>query len=468
MRNWATWELRSAFAARMAELYGREVPAYTTLVEVASAVNAEVAAREGAAAQRLGSLHRVTAERHGAIRVGTPTELAQVARVFAAFGMYPVGFYDLREAARAAVPVISTAFRPVSADELARNPFRMFTSMLVTDDRRFFPADLQRRLDAFLARRVLFSPELITLADKAIADGGLAGEDAEAFLKLATAAFELSPEPVDRAWYAELEAVSAVAADIGGVTSTHINHLTPRVLDIDELYRRMEGRGVTMIDTIQGPPRWDGPDVLLRQTSFRALAEERLFRGVDGTIAPGSLRVRFGEVEARGIALTEPGRDRYDAMLAEVDRRLATDGGTRAEVAASVWRERLPATELGLLREGLGFFTFAATGAPAPGGELADRASLADPANLADLVDLVESGSLTATPIVYEDFLPRSAAGIFQSNLTDDGSRDDALAAARRDAGWLSDVIGRQVADPIALYAAQQQASLDAATAGAR
>jgi uncharacterized glyoxalase superfamily metalloenzyme YdcJ len=178
MRNWATWELRSAFAARMAELYGREVPAYTTLVEVASAVNAEVAAREGAAAQRLGSLHRVTAERHGAIRVGTPTELAQVARVFAAFGMYPVGFYDLREAARAAVPVISTAFRPVSADELARNPFRMFTSMLVTDDRRFFSADLQRRLDAFLARRVLFSPELITLADKAIADGGLAGEDA--------------------------------------------------------------------------------------------------------------------------------------------------------------------------------------------------------------------------------------------------------------------------------------------------
>jgi len=250
--------------------------------------------------------------------------------------------------------------------------------------------------------------------------------------------------------------VSAVAADIGGVTSTHINHLTPRVLDIDELYRRMEGRGVTMIDTIQGPPRWDGPDVLLRQTSFRALAEERLFRGVDGTIAPGSLRVRFGEVEARGIALTEAGRDRYDAMLAEVDRRLATDGGTRAEVAASVWRERLPATELGLLREGLGFFTFAATGAPAPG---------ADPA---DLADLVESGSLTATPIVYEDFLPRSAAGIFQSNLTDDGSRDDALAAARRDAGWLSDVIGRQVADPIALYAAQQQASLDAATAGAR
>jgi glycosyltransferase involved in cell wall biosynthesis len=36
-----------------------------------------------------------------------------------------------------------------------------------------------------------------------------------------------------------------------------------------------------MIDAIQGPPKWDGPDVLLRQTSFRALAEQRLFREAD-------------------------------------------------------------------------------------------------------------------------------------------------------------------------------------------
>ena len=117
MRNWATWELRAAFAGRMAELYGREVPAYTTLVEVASEVNAAVVARDGQGAQRLGSIQRVTAERHGAIRVGTPAELAQVARVFGAFGMYPVGFYDLREAA-SPVPVVSTAFRPIEADEL--------------------------------------------------------------------------------------------------------------------------------------------------------------------------------------------------------------------------------------------------------------------------------------------------------------------------------------------------------------
>jgi uncharacterized glyoxalase superfamily metalloenzyme YdcJ len=457
MRSWQTWQLRAAFARSMAEMYGREVPAYNTLVDVASEVNADVIARDSVAAQRLGSIQRVTAERHGAIRVGTPGEIAQVARIFAAFGMHPVGFYDLRDAAKAAVPVVSTAFRPVDAQELALNPFRMFTSVLVTDDRRFFSADLQARLDAFLARRTLFSPELMALADKAIVERGLDEEDAQTFLKLATAAFELSPEPVDRAWYRELEAVSAVAADIGGVTSTHINHLTPRVLDIDELYRRMSERGITMIDAIQGPPRWDGPDVLLRQTSFRALAEERLFREPDGSVAPGALRVRFGEVEARGIALTAAGRDRYDAMLAEVDRRLAADGGDRQDVAAAVWAERLPSTELGLLREGLGFFTFSATGETAPSGKAAPSGEQPDP------VQLVESGVLTATPIVYEDFLPRSAAGIFQSNLTDEGSRDDALAGTRRDAGWLSDVMGIAVADPVEFYASQQAASLRSA-----
>lgn len=151
MRGWQIWQLRAAFARSMAEMYGREVPAYNTLVDVASEVNADVIARDSVAAQRLGSIQRVTAERHGAIRVGTPAEMAQVARVFAAFGMHPVGFYDLRDAAKAAVPVVSTAFRPVDPQELALNPFRMFTSVLVTDDRRFFSADLQTRLEAFLS-----------------------------------------------------------------------------------------------------------------------------------------------------------------------------------------------------------------------------------------------------------------------------------------------------------------------------
>ncbi|MEX5297111.1 DUF1338 family protein, partial [Kocuria sp. CPCC 205268] len=186
-----------------------------------------------------------------------------------------VGFYDLRDASASSVPVVSTAFRPVDPEELARNPFRVFTSMLAADDPRFFGEDLQRRLREFIGRRSLFPEELLELADRAAAEGGLEDDDAEQLLRLATRSFELSDEPVDHAWYRELEAVSAVASDIGGVTTTHINHLTPRVLDIDDLYARMETLGITMIDEIQGPPRWDGPGVLLRQTSFRALEEDR-------------------------------------------------------------------------------------------------------------------------------------------------------------------------------------------------
>lgn len=416
-----TWELRAEFARRLSDLYGREVPAYTTLVEVSHQVNRDVVGELGADAERLGSIERVTAERHGAIRVGTPTELAQLARIFSAMGMHPTGFYDLREAStEAAVPVVSTAFRPTDPNELARNPFRVFTSLLATQDRRYFSADLAQRLEAFLARRRLFSPRLLELADRAEAGGGLEPDAADEFLTLATASFALSAEPVDRAWYDELSQVSAVAADIGGVGSTHINHLTPRVLDIDALYARMTGLGIEMIDKIQGPPRWAGPDVLLRQTSFKALAEPRRFIEADGSLGTGSLRVRFGEVEARGVALTRRGRAIYEEQ----------------GVAG------LPATEQGLAAERLAVFTLTA---------IPDRARDGK-APTAELATLLADGWLRAEPVVYEDFLPRSAAGIFRSNLTSDGSRDTAQQGANLDADWLAGVLQRPLLDPDDLY----------------
>ncbi|MFE4544270.1 2-oxoadipate dioxygenase/decarboxylase family protein [Arthrobacter sp. NPDC056727] len=445
------WELRAEFALRLATLYGNEVPAYNTLVDVSREVNEDFIRRNGQAAERLGSVERVTAERHGAIRVGSPKELAQVARIFAAFGMHPVGFYDLRDASKSSVPVVSTAFRPVDSQELAKNPFRVFTSMLAHDDRRFFDKETQDQLESFIGARTLFPDELLHLADKSAEEGRLDGHEAERLLELATSAFKLSADPVDHDWYFKLEAISAVAADIGGVPSTHINHLTPRVLDIDDLYARMQARGITMIDEIQGPPRWEGPDVLLRQTSFRALAEERVFRYSDGGIRPGSLRVRFGEVEQRGIALTEKGRNLYDRMVAEVDTWLAASpaGTSRSEIAAQVWKKNLPDTEQELALQDLAYFTYRA----------AEPAAAARTGS-ASLRDLVEAGALVPEPIVYEDFLPRSAAGIFQSNLTDDGSRDDAQAGTPYDIDRLSEVLGRRIYDPNDLYSAQRSESL--------
>lgn len=392
--------LRARFASSLSRLYGSEVPAYKTLVEVSEAVNADVlAARPDA--ERFGSIERVTAERHGAIRLGTPEEMAQVARIFGACGMHPVGFYDLRDASPP-IPVVSTAFRPLERAELAANPFRVFTSLLVVDDRRFFDAATESALRERLSARTLFGAELLALADQAEAGGGLDSADADRFIELATAAFALSPDPVDHDWYCRLDAISSVAADIGGVSSTHINHLTPRVLDIDELYARMTALGVEMIDRIQGPPRTDKANILLRQTSFRALAEPRTFRVADGHLTTGELRVRFGEVEARGVALTPKGRELYESRGVDA----------------------FPDTDELLDSEDLAYFTVS------------------------------DEGELV--PIVYEDFLPKSAAGIFASNLTSDGTQDIGQQGAARDAIWLQNVLGKTLHDPYALYEAER------------
>lgn len=398
MRRVGRAELRAAFARGLSELYGHEVPAYTTLVEACEQINARVVDEHGAEAERLGSIDRVTAERHGAIRVGSAAELGQVARIFGGFGMDPVGFYDLREA-NPPIPVVSTAFRPVDRRQLALNPFRVFTSVLVVDDRRFFDERTEAGLREFIGARRLFGDELLKLADHVDANGWLAESESERFVELAVAAFALSAEPIDRAWYEHLDSISSVAADIGGVTSTHINHLTPRVLDIDALYADMEVRGIEMIDRIQGPPRTHKPDVLLRQTSFRALAEPRWFREADGTVGEGTLRVRFGEVEARGVALTPTGRALYD------ERGI----------------DALPDTEAELDAANLAYYT------------------------------RDDEGRLQ--PIVYEDFLPKSAAGIFASNLTSQGSADASQQAASRDAGWLREALGRNWFAPYELYA---------------
>lgn len=448
------WELRAAFASALSAMYGEEVPAYTTLVEVSEKVNREYLDSHGDDGERLGSIQRVTAERHGAIRVGTPEELRRVSIIFRAFGMYPVGFYDLRDAAKSSVPVVSTAFRPTDKEELARNPFRVFTSMLAVDDPRFFDEDLQRRLKTFLDHRCIFSDELVATAQVAIDGNGLPAEEAKRFVRLACDAFKLSDEPVDESWYRELESISAVAADIGGVSSTHINHLTPRVLDIDALYAQMSELGITMIDEIQGPPDWEGPDVLLRQTSFRALDETRQFRFPDGSTGPGSLRVRFGEVEQRGIALTPQGRALYDSLLSEVDQIMQTDSTrSRVEVARQVWSEHLPRTEIELCLSGLGYFNFANVEHPTSA-----------PPSESRLSDLIKQEIVHPEPIVYEDFLPRSAAGIFQSNLTGSGARNNEQVGTTYDMNSFKEIIGAEVYDPFDLYHRESVASIEVAS----
>ncbi|WP_335672048.1 2-oxoadipate dioxygenase/decarboxylase family protein [Paracoccus indicus] len=70
---------------------------------------------------------------------------------------------------------------------------------------------------------------------------------------------------------------------------------------------------------------------------------------------------------------------------------------------------------------------------------------------------LIASGHLRAHPLTYEDFLPVSAAGIFQSNLGDEAAQD--FAANPNRAAFEAD-LGAPVQDEFALYQQLQDASL--------
>ena len=144
-----------------------------------------------------------------------------------------------------------------------------------------------------------------------------------------------------------------------------------------------------------------------------------------------------------------------------MDRRLAADPALRrADVAPGVWNRGLPTTELDLCLAGLAFFTFQVAPSVVAGRATPEQAAALEHGQ-ADA--LVLSGVLQPEPIVYEDFLPRSAAGIFASNLTDGGSMDADQGGAERDADWMADVMGKAVNVPEELYALEAAASLGAA-----
>lgn len=442
------WLLRARFALSLARMYGQEVPAYDILVEETRAVNAGVTGHD----ESLGSLDRISAERHGAIRVGSAQELAWVARLFALLGMHAVGFYDLREAAASsAVPMIATAFRPVAADELARNPFRVFTSMLVTDDRRFFhDRALRQQVEQAIASRHMFKPPLRLLIEQAEQAGGVEEAQMQIFLAAAVDAFALPTHAVDQVLYDAVFKVSPVAADI--YFGLNINHLTPRVLDIDAAAKRMQARGIQMKERIEGPPKRMGAEVLLRQTSFKSLPEPIRFRAADGREVAGQRKVRFGEIEQRGVALTPAGRQIYDDALDAFEAQWAMDSSGDYQTR---WRAAfdavMPASYAELARRNLAYFTFHPTAKGVGIGAVAAGCSPDD---------LVQKGWLQRRPIVYEDFLPKSAAGIFISNLGDDhGTRHAEEQGSDAGIHTLAAAIGKAPLDPYALYGAQQEAS---------
>ncbi len=431
--------IRTLFSQAMSTLYQQEVPQYGTLTQLVTAVNERTLEANPELKNRLSAadeLSRLSVERHGAIRVGKADELSTLRRMFAVMGMEAVGYYDLSQAG---VPVHSTAFRPVSDRALRHNPFRVFTSLLrleLIDD-----AALREKAAAILAARDIFTPGCRALIAKHQQQGGLNAADAATFVQEALETFRWHAHTtVDSATYRALSQQHRLIADVVCFRGCHINHLTPRTLDIDRVQALMPSRGIDPKTLIEGPPQRKVP-ILLRQTSFKALEEAVHFN--DGT--PGTHTARFGEIEQRGAALTPKGRELYDRLLAEAGT--GSDNQHHQQHLSAVFSD-FPDDEESLREQQLAWFRYRLT---EKGEHLPPRAG-------ESVTQLLAEERLSAEPIVYEDFLPVSAAGIFQSNLGDVAQTRSAGNASR---AVFESALGCAVQDEMALYQQMQQRSLE-------
>jgi len=431
-------DIRTRFSLAMSAMYQQEVPQYGTLMQLVATVNDRALEVDIALKDRLTAsdeIGRLNLERHGAIRVGTAEELATLRQLFAVMGMFPVGYYDLSQAG---VPVHSTAFRPVNDAALRRNPFRVFTSLLrpeLIDDHA-----LREKAAAILARRDIFTARCRELLQLHQQQGGLTREQATEFVAEALETFRWhAHSSVDNQTYQALNQQHRLIADVVCFPGCHINHLTPRTLDIDRVQQLMPSRGINPKTLIEGPPRRQ-VSILLRQTSFKALEEPIIFQ--DGH--QGTHTARFGEIEQRGVALTPQGRALYDRLLNEAGS--GEDNQQHQQHLAAIFRD-FPDDETTLRQQGLAWFHY----------RLSEKGIATPPAQGESLEALIAEGRVLADPIIYEDFLPVSAAGIFQSNL---GDRVQVRSAGQSSREAFEAALGAAVLDEMALYEERQQRSL--------
>ncbi|KAK3402694.1 hypothetical protein B0T20DRAFT_474479 [Sordaria brevicollis] len=438
---WDADQLRTVFVQALSNMYREEVPLYGKLVDIVRTVDSSVLEKRGKNLDDLPIRHQL--ERHGAIRLGTIQEMRQISRLFAIMGMHPVGYYNLE---MVGFPLHGTAFRPTSEESLRRNPFRVFTTVLRPD--LIVSPTVRETASEILARRELFSPRLRELMNQAEQDvTRLTQKDADELIVEALKVFKWhSRSTVPLETYLSLKQEHPMVADIVCFPSAHINHLTPRTLDIDAVQLEMIRQGLPAKECIEGPPAGRKCEILLRQTSFKALEEQVVFcgSGVSGTHT-----ARFGEVEQRGAAVTRKGRDLYDKLLAA-----AVDLGNGWDQSLAQAFQDYPDDWTELRKQGLVYFRYRVS---------ADATSRNKEPLPTDMGALLQAGVVECEPITYEDFLPFSAAGIFASNLADtNGTADRKLQATRCSSRVeLEGVLGREILSEIDVYEALQRASVD-------
>ena len=440
--------IRAMFSRELSAMYSAEVPKYATLLKLVAKVNVQAQDRSEPICgnQRPNGQHnRLGIERHGAIRLGSAEELKEIRRLFAVMGMSPTGYYDL---SAAGMPVHATAFRPTNDLSLQCNPLRIFTSLLRVE--LIQDAGLRATIERILSARQILTSRCRELIERFEVEGGLSESAAREFVTEALQAFCWRGEAtVNVNVYRALKSVHPLIADVVCFKGPHINHLTPRVLDIDKAHEEMRKLGLQVKETIEGPPKRKVP-ILLRQTSFLAQEEPIHFAGAE---EKGTHTARFGEIEQRGCALTPKGRALYDTLLSSTlldVRKRAQDARQYSEVLAHNFRT-FPDEVRRLHHEKLAYFRYSVN---------EDHVRLHGyPPTEASIDALVDAGWILIEPQVYEDFLPVSAAGIFQSNLN--GQKGQIFAAdANRTA--FEEALDTKVVNEFELYEAVEIESLEA------
>lgn len=225
-------EIRARFSSAMSDMYQDEVPLYSALLELVADINNQTMSQQPELTRHLrqtGEIERLDMERHGAIRVGTAAELTTLRRLFAVMGMVPVGYYDL---APAGVPVHSTAFRAIHETSLQTCPFRIFTSLLRLE--LIEQPELRQQAADILAKRVIFTPRAIELITQHETSGGLTSNEADDFITQSLETFRWHNQAtVSADVYQQLHDQHRLIADVVAFKGPHINHLTPRTLNID-------------------------------------------------------------------------------------------------------------------------------------------------------------------------------------------------------------------------------------------
>ena len=366
------------------------------------------------------------AEQHGAIRLGTKEELRLVKRLLRVFGLEAVHYYDL---SIAGIPLHSTAFRSIDNGP-QRNSFRLFVSLLRTE--LIEDQSIRSLADDLLRKRSIASDRLLHSLDEIESQNGVKADQVDLLIHETLLLFQWDQKSaVNHKIYQRIKAMHPIVADIICFQKPHINHLTPRTKDIDAIQRCMIANQMHPKEIIEGPPKRK-VDILLRQTSFKAIKEDVLF--TDGTW--GTHQARFGEVEQRGAALTPKGYRCYQALLDQAMSYAKKNPKEPYEnILKDIFRE-FPDDLDTLHKLNYIYVTYQC------------HASAEDRSNHS-FETLCQLGLVTFKPQIYEDFLPISAAGIFRSNLKENAPYKR-MAGASQSSFEAS--LGDKIFDPFKWY----------------